>query len=187
MTARVSRIVDWIDERSGLKETARHLLAEPIRGGARWAYVFGSVLLFLLILQVVTGIFLTLYYAPSANSAHASVAFIQKAAPGAEEAISYQIPTFRLNGNLIYFAGFQNHVSVYPAPRGAKEFKEELAGYEGGKGTVRFSLNEPIPYDLITRITKYRVQQNDASAATRKTKTPARKSKKRVASAKKKR
>jgi ubiquinol-cytochrome c reductase cytochrome b subunit len=82
MTARVSRIVDWIDERSGLKETTRHLLAEPIRGGARWAYVFGSVLLFLLILQVVTGIFLTLYYAPSANSAHASIAFIQKAAPG---------------------------------------------------------------------------------------------------------
>lgn len=107
---------------------------------------------------------------------------IQKAAPGAEEAISYQIPTFKLNGNLIYFAGFQNHVSVYPAPRGAKEFKEELAVYEGGKGTVRFPLNEPIPYDLITRITKYRVQQNVEAAATR-----ARKSKKRVTSAKKKR
>jgi ubiquinol-cytochrome c reductase cytochrome b subunit len=82
MTARVSRIFDWIDERSGLKETTRHLLAEPIRGGARWAYVFGSILLFLLLLQVVTGILLTLYYTPSANSAHASVAFIQKAAPG---------------------------------------------------------------------------------------------------------
>ena len=107
---------------------------------------------------------------------------IQKAAPGAEEAISYQIPTFKLNGNLIYFAGFQNHVSVYPAPRGAKEFKEELAVYEGGKGTVRFPLNEPIPYDLITRITKYRVQQNVEAAATR-----ARKSKRRVKSAKKKR
>jgi uncharacterized protein YdhG (YjbR/CyaY superfamily) len=107
---------------------------------------------------------------------------IQKAAPGAEEAISYQIPTFKLNGNLIYFAGFQNHVSVYPAPRGAKEFKEELAVYEGGKGTVRFPLNEPIPYDLITRITKFRVQQNVEAAATR-----ARKSKKRVTSAKKKR
>lgn len=107
---------------------------------------------------------------------------IQKAAPGAEEAISYQIPTFKLNGNLIYFAGFQNHVSVYPAPRGAKEFKEELAVYEGGKGTVRFPLNEPIPYDLITRITKYRVQQNVEAAATR-----TRKSKKRVTSAKKKR
>ena len=107
---------------------------------------------------------------------------IQTAAPGAAEAISYQIPTFKLNGNLIYFAGFQNHVSVYPAPRGAKEFKEELAVYEGGKGTVRFPLNEPIPYDLITRITKYRVQQNVEAAATR-----ARKSKKRVTSAKKKR
>ena len=107
---------------------------------------------------------------------------IQKAAPGAEEAISYQIPTFKLNGNLIYFAGFQNHVSVYPAPRGAKDFKEELAVYEGGKGTVRFSLNEPIPYDLITRITKYRVQQNVEAAATR-----ARNSKRRVTSAKKKR
>ena len=107
---------------------------------------------------------------------------IQAAAPGAEEAISYQIPTFKLNGNLIYFAGFQNHLSVYPAPRGAKEFKEELAVYEGGKGTVQFPLNEPIPYDLITRITKYRVQQNVEAAATR-----ARKSKKRVTSAKKKR
>lgn len=92
---------------------------------------------------------------------------IRKAAPGAEEAISYQIPTFRLNGNLIYFAGFQNHVSVYPAPRGAKEFKEELAGYEGGKGTVRFALDAPVPYDLITRIVKYRAQQNVAKKSTK--------------------
>jgi uncharacterized protein YdhG (YjbR/CyaY superfamily) len=103
---------------------------------------------------------------------------IQKAAPGAEEAISYQIPTFKLNGALIYFAGFQSHVSVYPAPRGAKEFKEELAEYEGGKGTVRFPLDAPIPYDLITRITKHRVEKNVA-ASTKKA------SKKRAPAAKK--
>lgn len=102
---------------------------------------------------------------------------IQKAAPGATEAISYQMPAFRLNGYLIYFAGYQSHVSLYPAPREAREFKEELAAYEGGKGTVRFPLDKPIPYDLVARITKYRVQQNVLAAAA--------KSKKRAASAKK--
>lgn len=86
---------------------------------------------------------------------------IQKAAPGAEEAISYAIPTFKLNGNLVHFAGYKNHVSLYPAPRGAAEFKKELAQYEGGKGTVQFPLGQPVPYDLVTRIVKYRIKQND--------------------------
>lgn len=85
-------------------------------------------------------------------------ATIRKAAPNAEETISYQIPTFKVNGYLIYFAGFKKHVSVYPAPREAKEFKKELAGYEGRKGTVRFPLEKPIPYDLITRIVKFRAK-----------------------------
>ena len=108
---------------------------------------------------------------------------IQKAAPGAEEAISYQIPTFKLNGNLIHFAAYEHHVGLYPGPRGVKEFEKDLARYEGGKGTVRFPLDEPIPYDLITRITKYRVQKNVEAGAAKS----ARGSKKGVASAKKKR
>ena len=85
---------------------------------------------------------------------------IRKAAPDAAEAISYAIPTFKLNGNLIHFAAYQNHIGLYPAPRGVQEFKEDMARYEGGKGTARFPLDEPIPYDLITRIVKYRVKQN---------------------------
>ncbi len=85
---------------------------------------------------------------------------IQKAAPDATEAISYQIPTFRLNGkNLIYFAAFKKHIGVYPAPRGIDEFEPELSSYEGGKGTVQFPINQPIPYELITRIVKFRTKK----------------------------
>ena len=85
---------------------------------------------------------------------------IQKAAPDATEAISYAIPTFKLNGNLIHFAAYKNHIGLYPAPRGVDEFKNDMARYEGGKGTARFPLDEPIPYDLITRIVKYRVKKH---------------------------
>ena len=85
---------------------------------------------------------------------------IRKAAPKAVESISYQIPAYKLDGKvLIYFAGFAKHVSVYPAPRDAKEFKKELKGYKGGKGTVQFPLDKPIPYDLITQIVKYRAEK----------------------------
>lgn len=85
---------------------------------------------------------------------------IRKAAPRAGEKISYGIPTFTLNDRyLIYFAGFKNHVSIYPAPRGSEEFKKELSAYEGGKGTVRFPLDKPIPYGLITRIVKFKVKE----------------------------
>jgi uncharacterized protein YdhG (YjbR/CyaY superfamily) len=85
---------------------------------------------------------------------------IRRAAPGAKETISYQIPAFVLHGNLIFFAGFKNHVSVYPAPRGDEKFKKELSAYEGGKGTVRFPLDEPVPFDLIRRIAKFRIAKN---------------------------
>ncbi len=88
---------------------------------------------------------------------------IQKAAPGAEESISYQMPGYKLNGVLIYFAGYEKHIGVYPAPRGAKEFKKELEQYEGGKGTVQFPLDQPVPYDLITRMVKYRMEENLAA------------------------
>jgi uncharacterized protein YdhG (YjbR/CyaY superfamily) len=86
---------------------------------------------------------------------------IIKTAPEAEESISYQIPTFKINGRyLIYFAGFKNHVSIYPAPRAAAEFKKELSEYKGGKGTVQFPLDKPIPLSLIRRIVKYRIKEN---------------------------
>lgn len=84
-------------------------------------------------------------------------ATVRKAAPKAEETISYAIPAYKLDGKaLIYFAGYKNHVSVYPAPRGHAEFREELAKYKGGKGTVQFPLDKPIPTDLITRIVQFR-------------------------------
>ncbi len=84
---------------------------------------------------------------------------IRKVVPDAEEAIKYQIPTFVLNGNLVHFAAYKEHIGLYPAPRGADELKDELAAYEGGKGTLRFSLEEPIPYDLIGRVVKYLVRK----------------------------
>lgn len=109
---------------------------------------------------------------------------IRKAAPAAEEKISYRIPAFALHGNLIYFAAFKNHIALYPAPRGVAKFKDELSAYEGGKGTVQFPLDRPIPFDLISRIVKFRVEENLAGAKTKpkaKTKTKARtKSKTRV-------
>ena len=85
---------------------------------------------------------------------------ITLAAPGAEEAISYAIPTFKLNGNLVHFAAFKNHIGFYPAPTGMKEFEKDLAPYAKGKGSVQFPLDQPLPLDLITKIVKYRVQQN---------------------------
>jgi uncharacterized protein YdhG (YjbR/CyaY superfamily) len=95
---------------------------------------------------------------------------IKKGAPKAEETISYAIPAFKLNGKpFIYMAAFKNHVSVYPAPRGEAAFKKELAAYKGGKGTVQFPLDEPIPLDLITRITEFRVQKNTEAASIKKT------------------
>jgi uncharacterized protein YdhG (YjbR/CyaY superfamily) len=85
---------------------------------------------------------------------------IREAAPDAEEAIKYQMPTFTLKGNLVHFAAFKNHIGFYPAPRGIEQFKDELSAYEGAKGTVRFPLGQPIPYELIGRIVKFRVQDN---------------------------
>lgn len=90
---------------------------------------------------------------------------IRKAAPKAEEAISYMMPTFKLHGNLVHFAAFKNHIGLYPAPSGIEAFKEELSVYEGGKGTIRFPLDQPIPYTLIGKIVKFRVQQNLDKAA----------------------
>jgi len=87
---------------------------------------------------------------------------IHKAAPDAVEAIAYGIPTFKLNGNLVHFGGYKEHIGFYPAPRGIEAFKKELAPYEGGKGTIQFPLSEPIPYDLITKVVKFRVQDSQS-------------------------
>ncbi len=85
---------------------------------------------------------------------------IRKAAPDAEEAIKYQIPTFTLKGNLVHFAAFKKHIGFYPAPGGIEKFKDELSAYEGAKGSVRFPLDKPIPYDLISDIVMFRVKDN---------------------------
>ena len=90
---------------------------------------------------------------------------IQKAAPGAGEAIKYQIPTFTLNGNLISFAAYKNHIGVYPAPREVPEFKNELAAYKGNKSTLQLPLDKPIPVDLISRIVKYQVMRTQKQAS----------------------
>jgi uncharacterized protein YdhG (YjbR/CyaY superfamily) len=93
---------------------------------------------------------------------------IRKSAPGAEETIRYGIPTFNLNGRyLIYFAAHKKHIALYPAPIGVPEFGDSLSAYESGKGTLKFPLDRPIPYALIPRVVKYRVQQNRAQAAAR--------------------
>jgi uncharacterized protein YdhG (YjbR/CyaY superfamily) len=85
---------------------------------------------------------------------------IKKAAPEAEEKISYQMPTFTLKGNLVHFAAFKNHIGFYPTPSGTEEFRKELSVYKGGKGSIRFPLDQPIPYDLIDKIVKFRVKEN---------------------------
>ena len=86
---------------------------------------------------------------------------IKAAAPKAEEKISYQMPTFTLNGTyLVYFAGWKTHIAFYGAPRGNAEFKEDLSAYETGQGTLKFPLAEPFPFDLITKIVKFRVTEN---------------------------
>lgn len=82
---------------------------------------------------------------------------IHEAAPDATEAISYQMPTFKLNGNLVHFAAYKKHIGFYPTPNGVSGFKEELSKYPTSKGAVQFPLDRPIPYDLIKRIVKFRV------------------------------
>jgi uncharacterized protein YdhG (YjbR/CyaY superfamily) len=86
---------------------------------------------------------------------------IQENAPQAVETISYQMPTFKLNGKvLIHFAGYDHHIGLYATPTGHKQFEKELSKYKQGKGSVQFPLEEEIPYDLIARIVKFRVDEN---------------------------
>lgn len=92
-------------------------------------------------------------------------AAIQKAAPDAQEAISYQMPTFKLNGNLVHFAAYKNHIGFYPAPTGITQFETELSDYQTTKGAIRFALDQPLPLELVSRIVKYRVKAHTSKVS----------------------
>ncbi len=92
---------------------------------------------------------------------------IKKAAPKAEETISYGMPAFTLNGHLVYFAGYKSHIGLYALPSGHAAFKKELAKYKQGKGSVQFPIDEPMPSTLITKIVKFRVKENLAKVKTK--------------------
>ena len=95
-------------------------------------------------------------------------ALIRASAPDATETISYAIPTFDLNGHLVHFAGYKQHIGFYPTGRGVEAFKEELKPYKGGKGSVQFPLGRPLPTVLIRRIVEFRVEENAGRASARR-------------------
>lgn len=95
-------------------------------------------------------------------------ATIRKAAPTAEESISYGMPAYKLNGPLVYFAAYDRHIGFYATPTGHKEFEKELAGYKQGKGSVQFPIDEPMPLSLITKIVKFRVKGNMEKSSKKK-------------------
>jgi uncharacterized protein YdhG (YjbR/CyaY superfamily) len=85
---------------------------------------------------------------------------IRESAPDAREAISYGMPTFKLNGNLVHFAAYKNHIGFYPTPSGISAFEDAISEYKHAKGSVQFPLDQPIPYDLVKRIVIFRVKEN---------------------------
>ncbi|HEY8399153.1 MAG TPA: DUF1801 domain-containing protein [Flavihumibacter sp.] len=91
-------------------------------------------------------------------------ATVRKAAPGAEEAIKYGMPTLVYGGNLLHFAACKNHIGFYPTPSGIQKFERDLKPYKTSKGAIQFPLNEPLPLDLVERITVFRVKENEAKA-----------------------
>lgn len=91
-------------------------------------------------------------------------AVIRKAAPTAEETIAYAMPAYKLNGPLVYFAGYKGHIGFYATPTGHEAFKKELSKYKEGKGSVQFPLSEPMPLKLIEKIVRFRVKENMAKA-----------------------
>ena len=99
---------------------------------------------------------------------------ISKAAPKAEEAIKYAMPTFTLHGNLVHFAGYKNHIGFYPAPSGIENFKSELLAYKSSKGAIQFPLDKPLPATLITKIVKFRVRESIAAAELKAVRKPKR-------------
>lgn len=109
--------------------------------------------------------------AEAIETVHKIRQIIQKAAPKAEEGLSYGIGGFKQNGKyFIYYSGYKKHTSIYPAPRGHKEFEEELSNYKGGKGTVQFPLDKPLPTALIKRIVLFRLGENEEKAGLTKKK-----------------
>jgi uncharacterized protein YdhG (YjbR/CyaY superfamily) len=97
-------------------------------------------------------------------------AVIHEATPEASEVIAYGIPTFVLHGNLVHFSAYKNHIGFYPAPSGIEQFKEALAKYQKGKGTIQFPIDQPIPYDLVREVTLFRAKENERKAAAKKAK-----------------
>ncbi|HWL24934.1 MAG TPA: DUF1801 domain-containing protein [Ureibacillus sp.] len=95
---------------------------------------------------------------------------IKDSAPNAEEKISYRMPTFVLNGNLVHFAAFKNHIGFYPTSSGINSFQQELSEYKSSKGAVQFPIGKPIPYELISQIVKFRVAENQSKAEGKKKK-----------------
>jgi uncharacterized protein YdhG (YjbR/CyaY superfamily) len=95
---------------------------------------------------------------------------IREAVPGAEEKISYQIPAFTLSGDLIYFAAFKKHIGIYPPVSGDEQLRREISRYRGEKGNLKFPLDEPIPYDLISRIAKFRAREHLEEVASKRKK-----------------
>ena len=91
-------------------------------------------------------------------------ATIKKAAPQAEEIISYGMPAYKWNGMLVYFAAYEKHIGFYPGSSGIAAFKKELASYKTSKGTVQFPVEEPVPLPLIARIVKFRLKENQEKA-----------------------
>lgn len=90
---------------------------------------------------------------------------IKKAAPKAEEIISYGMPAFKYEGMLVYYAVWKSHIGFYPSGSGIKDFADELSRYKTSKGAIQFPLNEPLPVELITKIVKFRVNENEEKAA----------------------
>lgn len=91
---------------------------------------------------------------------------IKETAPEAKEVISYQMPGFKQNGVLVWFAAFRNHIGFFPTALGVEVFKEKLAKYQTSKGTIRFPLDKPIPYELVREIVKFRINQDAAKKQT---------------------
>ena len=86
--------------------------------------------------------------------------FIKKEAPEATEKISYGMPTFYLNGNLVHFAAFKDHYGFFPSPSGIEAFEKEYAPYRSGKGTLRFPFDQPIPWEIIQKVIHFRIKEN---------------------------
>ena len=96
-------------------------------------------------------------------------ATIRRAAPDAVEKISYRMPTFFQRKNLVHFAAYEHHIGFYPTASGIAAFKDDLKTYNSSKGAVQFPIDEPLPLKLVTRIVKFRVGENEAKAAAKKT------------------